>query len=223
MLFGVNSGLDLYKLVTAQPEQTVVFNVKQRKPPEQKEKLVPPNPTPRMLNTKLVAKQELLDLVDKAFEDHIKSVLVRNKYQCIGRSREEYAAELTSALLSHTKGNLKLATWLASMAYVESSYRLTADPKISTAKGILQVIYKYHSAELSKAGITRTDLYTNPSKSILAGVLVFSRYLKIEHGDYVLATRRYRGLSVSEAQQRAYLNAIRRKQKEIQLLINQYA
>ena len=64
------------------------------------------------------------------------------------------------------------------MAQVESSYRITADPKISNARGFLQVIPYWHKKTLLKAGISVEDLYTNPQKSVLAGVLVFQKYLK---------------------------------------------
>lgn len=197
------------------------ISIKPQEPPQEVKKIIPPPPKP--MNSKLVSKLELLDNIDKPFQEHIENVLLKNKYSCLGKSREAYASEITAALLRHCDGNLDLATWIASMAYVESSFRITADPKVSTARGLLQVIYHYHKWDLSKLGITREDLYTSPSQSIKAGIVVFKKYLKAEKGDYVKATRRYRGLSATEKQQRAYLNGIRRKRKELLNIIQQYA
>ena len=206
--FGINSGLELYNLVTNQ-SATVVAKIENRKPPEPKEKLVPPKPLPR-IDKKVLAKMKMLDFSDLVLERHISRVLDINKYKPHGLEREEYICSISSSLLQHTKGDLRLALWLAAMAQVESSYRLSADPKVSSARGFLQVIYRYHQRELSKQGISKEDLYTNPSKSILAGLIVFKKYLAIEHGDYQLALRRYRGLSVSEKEQLRYYTAVKK-------------
>lgn len=197
------------------------ISIKPQEPPQEVKRIIPPQPKP--MNAKLVAKLELLDNMDMPFQEHIENVLIKNRYNCMGKPREKYASEIASAILKHTDGDIDLATWIASIMYVESSYRLTADPKVSTAKGLLQVIYRYHRWDLEKSGITREDLYTNPSKSVKAGIIVFKKYLKTEKGNYERATRRYRGLSVSEKQQRAYLNGIKRKKKELMNIIRQYA
>lgn len=212
---GIFSGVQLYQYETTP--------VPQKNVPPIVKKIEPPKEAPKLLNQKLVSKYEFIDSLDKAFSEHISTIISKSHYNCMGKDKRDYVESITSALLHHTNGNLELALWVASMAYTESSFRLNADPKTSSARGFLQVIYKYHERELKKAGISREDLSSNPSKSIQAGILVFQRYLRIEHGDYVRATRRYRGLSVTERQQRAYLNSILRKKKEFQIVLNQYA
>ena len=203
MCFGIYRGVELY---TMPPENTISVERKMRV--NEKRKDTPPKEAPKSFDQKKLARMEMLESSDLVLEDHIVSVLEQNKYSCMGKNREEYAIEISSSILAYTKGNIQLALWVAAMAQVESSYRLNADPKISNARGFLQVIPKWHRKTLAKAGITARELSTNPAKSIMAGVLVFKQYLDREHGNYKNATRRYRGLNESEESQSKYYNSI---------------
>ena len=141
--------------------------------------------------------------------DHINSFLLRN-YSFGGMSRDEYVAAIAEAAVLHTD-SIEKALWIVSMMQTESSFRLSARPGKSTnssARGFLQVIWRYHGTMLSKHGISKEDLATDISKSVKAGVLVFEVYLKQEKGDFKRALRRYRSLSATEAEQKAYYNAI---------------
>lgn len=141
--------------------------------------------------------------------DHINSFLLRN-YSFGGMSRDEYVAAIAEAAVLHTD-SIEKALWIVSMMQTESSFRLSARPGKSTnssARGFLQVIWRYHGTMLSKHGISKEDLATDISKSVKAGVLVFEVYLKQEKGDFKKALRRYRSLSATEAEQKAYYNAI---------------
>ena len=189
---------------------------------KENKKIEVPPPSQKSFDQKLLARYEMIDSSDIALENHIISVLDRSKYKCMGRDKEEYVSAISSAILYHTKGNIKLAFWVAAMAQVESSYRLNANPKISTARGFLQVIPRYHP-ELAKAGITSEDLSTDPAKSIRAGILVFQKYLKVEHGNFKQATARYRGLSVTPEEQARYYKAISKVYNKLVEDLKQYA
>ena len=149
------------------------------------------------------------DVAQKVLAKHINSFLLRN-YNCEGMKREEYVRDLAEAILLHS-GDINRAFWFCGMAQTESSYRLSAKPgrrTNSSARGYLQVIWRYHGGMLSKNGIRREDLSTDIGKSVLAGVLVFNQYLRREKGDFRLALRRYRSLSASEAEQQAYYKSV---------------
>ena len=141
--------------------------------------------------------------------NHIDGFLLRS-YNCEGQERKEYIRAIAEALVAHSD-NLDKALWVCGMMQTESSYRLSAKPgkaSNSSARGFLQVIWRYHGGMLSKKGIRREDLSTDIGKSVLAGVLVFDQYLRREKGDFRLALRRYRSLSASEAEQRAYYKSV---------------
>ena len=202
LVFAMYSGYNLYSYV---PEDTA--NVERRMEVKEQKKLEVPAPKPKSFDSKIISRMEMIDSSDVVLEDHINSILDKSRYGCMGKDRDEYVSSISSSVLSYTKGNIKLALWVTSMAQVESSYRLNANPKVSTARGFMQVIPRYHP-ELAKAGINSKDLSTDPAKSIKAGVIVFNKYLRIEKGNYKKATRRYRGLSVTEEEQQKYYNAI---------------
>ena len=193
MVFAIYSGYNIYSYI---PEE--VAKVERKMEVKEESKINPPKEQPKVktFDPQKISRMEMIESSDLVVEDHIISVLDTSRYSCLGQSPDDYAAAFSSAVLRHTGGDIKLALWLTAMAQVESSYRLNADPKISSARGFLQVIYKYHAKELSKAGISKDELAKNPSKSIYAGVLVFRKYLKVERGNYKRATARYRGLSV---------------------------
>lgn len=203
MVFALYSGYNIYSYI---PEE--VAKVERKMEVKEEKKITPPKELPKAFDPKVISRMEMIESSDLVLEDHIVSVLEKNKYSCMGKNRDEYAIEISSSILSYTKGNIQLALWVTAMAQVESSYRLNADPKISNARGFLQVIPKWHRKTLAKAGITEKELSTNPAKSIMAGVLVFKQYLDREHGNYKNATRRYRGLNESEESQTKYYNSI---------------
>ena len=213
--FGIYAGVRLYQYETTPVPQNNI-------PPINK-KIEPPKEVPKSFAWKKLSKLEMIDSSDVVVEEHINQILNRNKYKCMGMTRDVYVTSISSAVLNHTKGNIKLALWVTAMAQVESSYRLTADPKVSSARGFLQVIPRYHKKELAKAGITSEDLYTDPSKSIKAGIIVFQKYLAIEHGNYQKATRRYRGLSVPEKEQQRYYTAIKNIYNKLLDDLHEYA
>ena len=218
MAFSIYRGVELYNMPT---ENTVV--VEHKMEVKENTKINPPKEDPKSFDPKLISRLEMIDSSDIVVEEHINQILDQSKYNCMGKDRDDYVCAFSSSVLNHTKGDLKLALWVTAMAQVESSYRLSADPKISTAKGFLQVIYRYHKKELSKAGITEEDLRSNPEKSIRAGIIVFNKYLKIERNNYRKATRRYRGLSVSEEEQTRYYNAIKRVYNKLLDDLHEYA
>ena len=172
---------------------------------EMSKDLLPPPPEPEE------EKKPLTDDVAArmVIADHINSFLLRS-YSFGGMSRDEYVAAIAEAAVLHTD-SIEKALWIVSMMQTESSFRLSAKPGKSTnssARGFLQVIWRYHGTMLSKHGISKEDLATDISKSVKAGVLVFEVYLKREKGDFKKALRRYRSLSASEAEHRAYFNSI---------------
>lgn len=189
---------------------------------KEERKINPPKETPKSFDPKVISRLEMIDSSDIMLENHIVSVLEKSRYSCVGKNRDEYVSDISSAILNHTKGNLKLALWVTAMAQTESSFRINANPKVSTARGFLQVIPRYHP-ELAKVGITTEDLYTNPSKSIQAGVIVFQKYLKIEKGDFKKATARYRGLSVTPVEQERYYKAISKVYNKLIEDLKEYA
>ena len=190
---------------------------------KENKRLIPPKEAPKAFNPKVISKLEMIDSSDIIIEDHITSILEKSKYGCLGKSRKAYAADFSSSVLNHSKGDMKLALWITAMAQVESSYRINADPRVSSARGYLQVIYRYHQKELSKAGISKEDLSTSPSKSIHAGIIVFRKYLKLEHGNYRFATDRYRGLSVPKKERDRYYAAISAIYDKLLKELNEYA
>ena len=190
---------------------------------KEEKKIETPPPSPKSFDQKLLSKYAMIDSSDVVLESHINSVLDKNRYGCMGKDRYEYVTSISSSILNYTHGDLKMALWVAAMAQIESSYRLSADPKVSSAKGFLQVIFRYHKKELLKVGINEYDLNTDPVKSIRAGILVFSKYLKIEHGDFRLATDRYRGLSVPKKERDRYYNLIHAVYSKLLKEVQEYA
>lgn len=219
LAFGIYRGVELYNM----PLENSVVTVERKMAVKEQKKLEVPAPKPKSFDQQKISRMEMIESSDLVVEDHIISVLDTSRYSCLGQSPDEYAAAFSSAVLRHTGGDIKLALWLTAMAQVESSYRLNADPKISSARGFLQVIYKYHAKELSKAGISKDELAKNPSKSIYAGVLVFRKYLKVEHGNYKRATARYRGLSVPQSEQDHYYKAISKVYNKLLEDLKEYA
>lgn len=146
--------------------------------------------------------------------DHIDDFLPKSYKGFGGKSRTEYINVIAETLVSSTKSTEE-AFWLCGMMQSESSFRLIARPGRSTnssARGFLQVITRYHGDVLNPAGISKKDLETDIEKSVLGGVLVFHKYRYPKRGgERTLrdATRRYRSLSASEAEQTAYFNAAR--------------
>lgn len=218
LVFAMYSGYTLYNYV---PEN--VAKIERKMEMREQTKLETPAPSPRSFDQKKLARLEMIDSSDIVVEDHIVSVLERNKYSCMGLDRDDYASAFSSSVLRHTGGDIKLALWLTAMAQVESSYRLTADPKVSSARGFLQVIYRYHAKDLTKANISKDELSSNPSKSIKAGVIVFQKYLKLEKGNYRKATARYRGLSVPQSEQDRYYKAISKVYNKLVDDLKEYA
>lgn len=149
------------------------------------------------------------DVAQKVIEDHISGYLLKG-YSFNGMPREDYIKAIAEACVVNSD-SIEKALWVASMVQKESSFRICAKPGKATnssARGFIQVIWRYHGNMLKKHGISKSDLDTNISKSVQAGILVFDYYLRLEHGDFRKALRRYRGLSVTEKEQNYYYKYI---------------
>ena len=173
--------------------------------------LTPPPPEPEEEKGKPLADDVAARMV---IASHIDGFLLKSYKGFGGKSRSEYINVIAETLVSSSK-NPEEAFWLCGMMQSESSFRLVARPGKSTnssARGFLQVITRYHGDVLNPAGISKYDLETDIEKSVLGGVLVFQKYRYPRRGgERTLreATRRYRSLSASEAEQTAYFNAAR--------------
>ena len=173
--------------------------------------LTPLPPTPKE-DKKLVVSDDVV--ARQVIANHIEGFLLKSYKGFGGKSRTEYINAIAETLVSSTKSKEE-AFWLCGMMQSESSFRLVARPGKSTnssARGFLQVITRYHGDVLNPAGISKYDLETDIEKSVLGGVLVFQKYRYPRRGgERTLreATRRYRSLSASEAEQTAYFNAAR--------------
>lgn len=206
VLLGV--GMGVVYLLNPQPKDPsqVKMELKVEVKDDMPKDLTPPPPEPEEEKGKPLADDVAARMV---IADHINSFLLRN-YSFGGMSRDEYVAAIAEAAVLHTD-SIEKALWIVSMMQTESSFRLSARPGKSTnssARGFLQVIWRYHGTMLSKHGISKEDLATDISQSVKAGVLVFEVYLKQEKGNFKRALRRYRSLSATEAEQKAYYNAI---------------
>jgi len=150
----------------------------------------------------------------KVIENHIDGFMLKSFKGSCGMTRCEYIKAIAEALVSNTKSHEE-AFWLCGMMQSESSFRLGARPGKSTnssARGLLQVITRYHGDVLNPAGITKADLENDIKRSVLGGVLVFHKYRYPKKGNVRVrtleeATRRYRSLSASEKEQRVYRDA----------------
>lgn len=149
------------------------------------------------------------DMAQKVIYDHINSYLLKG-YTFNGMTRDDYIQAIAEACVIHSD-SVEKALWVASMIQKESSYRISAKPGKATnssARGFIQVIWRYHGKMLAKNGISKSDLDSDISKSVKAGILVFDYYLRLEKGNFKKALRRYRGLSTSESEQQYYYNYI---------------
>ena len=174
--------------------------------------LLPPPPEHEEDKKKSVVSDDVA--ARQVIANHINGFLLKSYKGFGGKSRTEYINAIAETLVSSTKSTEE-AFWLCGMMQSESSFRLVARPGKSTnssARGFLQVITRYHGDVLNPAGISKYDLETDIEKSVLGGVLVFQKYRYPRRGgERTLreATRRYRSLSASEAEQTAYFNAAR--------------
>lgn len=165
--------------------------------------LLPPPPKPEE------EKPSEEDVAQKVIANHISGYLLKG-YSFKGMPREGYIKAIAEACVVNSD-SIEKALWVASMIQKESSYRICAKPgktSNSSARGFIQVIWRYHGAMLQKHGISKADLDSDISKSVQAGILVFDYYLRLEHGDFRKALRRYRGLSVTEKEQNYYYKYI---------------
>ena len=163
----------------------------------------------KSLNQKEDVKPSEDDMAQKVIYDHINSYLLKG-YTFNGMTRDDYIQAIAEACVIHSD-SVEKALWVASMIQKESSYRISAKPgkkTNSSARGFIQVIWRYHGSMLQKHDIAKADLDTDISKSIKAGILVFDYYLRLEKGNFKKALRRYRGLSTSESEQQYYYNYI---------------
>lgn len=148
----------------------------------------------------------------KVIRNHIDGFMLKSFKGINGMTRDEYIKTIAEVLVEKTRSHEE-AFWLCGMMQSESSFRLGARPGKSTnssARGLLQVIARYHGDVLNPAGISKTDLETNIERSVLGGVLVFHKYRYPKRGPARTlpeATRRYRSLSASAEEQRIYRKA----------------
>lgn len=148
----------------------------------------------------------------KVIQNHIDEFMPKGFKGSCGMTRCEYIKAIAEALVKNTK-SYEEAFWLCGMMQSESSFRLGARPGKSTnssARGLLQVIVRYHGDVLNPAGISKADLETDIERSVLGGVLVFHKYRYPRRGSARTlqeATRRYRSLSASPKEQRVYREA----------------
>jgi hypothetical protein len=148
----------------------------------------------------------------RVIASHINGFMLSSFEGALGMTRKDYIDAIAEALVEYSKSQEE-AFWLCGMMQTESSFRLGARPGKSTnssARGLLQVIVRYHGDVLNPAGISKLDLASDINKSVLGGVLVFHKYRYPRRGGKRTlreATRRYRSLSASEAAQAAYYNA----------------
>lgn len=108
-----------------------------------------------------------------------------------GEERDKYIKLIVEEALVIEDKDSGMGIFMLGLAKVESSFRLVGNKK-SSAKGLCQVIPRWHTVTLKKANITEEDLLTSPRKSLRAGYLVFKGYLRGGE-DFKAAIRRYRG------------------------------
>lgn len=149
----------------------------------------------------------------EVIKNHIISVMIPEIKGFGVMNRNEYARAIAEALVSHTRC-IEDAFWVCGMAQTESSFRVWAKPNPKTrssARGLLQVIVKYHEDVLRPLGISKDELSTDIDKSVQGGAAVFYKYLYKRNGEkrtYRDATKRYRSLSVEESEQLRYYTKI---------------
>ena len=191
-------------LYTEPSKPSIVKELENVKDNAESDDIVPP-----VLNQKEDVKLSDDDVAQRVIEDHIGGYLLKG-YSFNGMSREDYIKAIAEACVVNSD-SIEKALWIASMIQKESSYRICAKPGKATnssARGFIQVIWRYHGKMLANHDISKSDLDTDIEKSVKAGILVFDYYLKIEKGDFRKALRRYRGLSTSEKEQEYYYRYI---------------
>lgn len=172
--------------------------------------LIPPSPKPERGKKKLVVSDDVA--AQQVIRAHIDGFLLKS-YRFGSMTREEYVTAIAEAVVKHTQ-KPEDAFWMTGIIQTESSFRLSARPSKSTnssARGLTQVIMRYHGDVLGPANISREDLCTDIDKSVLGGVLVFNKYLRPRRGGERTrkeALRRYRSLSASETEQLAYYKSV---------------
>lgn len=207
VLLMVSSGVYMIeKWLYSEPEEpSIVKELENVKDNAESEDIVPP-----VLDQKEEVKgPSEKELAQGVIENHISSYLLKG-YSFNNMSRDDYIESIAEACVVNSD-SIEKAFWIASMIQKESSYRISAKPGKSTnssARGFIQVIWRYHGNMLQKHDITKSDLDTDIEKSVKAGILVFNHYLRMEKGDFRRALKRYRGLSVSEKEQNYYFNYI---------------
>ena len=168
----------------------------------------PPFPEPK--------KEKKLVVIDdvaarQVIANHIDAFMLKSFKGSCGMNRHDYIKVIAETLVKNAKTKEE-AFWLCGMMQSESSFRIGARPgkkTNSSARGVLQVITKYHGDVLNPAKITKHDLETDIEKSVLGGVLVFHKYRYPKVGKVRVrtledATKRFRSLSASAEEQRVY-------------------
>ena len=199
-------GNEVYQLLKPQPISEEVREVNRLLEERRKNP-----PLPSMIQER---KQEVDDIaVKKVIQNYIKNFLRNSKYTFGNMTKDEYIEAIANAVIRYTSSS-EDAFWFIGMIQTESSFRITARPgkrSNSSARGLIQVIWRYHGKYLEKNGILREDLDSNIDKSIHAGILIFNQYLKYKSakGDKLIALRYYRSKSASEEEQQAYSRSVR--------------
>ena len=147
----------------------------------------------------------------KVIERHIDEFMLKSFNGACGMDRQSYISAIAEALMAYAH-DPEEAFWLAGMMQAESSYRLGARPGKSTnssARGLLQVIVRWHQDVLSPVGITKELLASDVALSVQGGVLVFHKYRfptrgPVRERSLEEATLRYRSLKASAKEHAAY-------------------
>ena len=204
-------GFGVVYLCNPKPEEPSKVKVEVKMDVQSKD-ILPPPPKPK--------KEEKLAVSDdvaarQVISAHIDGFMLKSFKGACGMTRSEYIEVIAETLVKHSKSHEE-AFWLCGMMQSESSFRVGARPGVKTnssARGVLQVITRYHRDVLNPAGISKYDLETDIEKSVLGGVLVFQKYRyplkrgKVRVRTLEDATRYFRSLSASAEEQRVYREA----------------
>lgn len=131
-----------------------------------------------------------LEFVTQVFAVYIDQNLLPSYKK--GLDRKHYVYEIAKAAAEIEVNDFGMGCWILAIAKKESNFRIRANRR-STAKGLCQVIPKYHEKTLKAYNITKEDLLNSPTKSLQAGYAVLKTYFKRTPNDYTKAIFRYRG------------------------------
>lgn len=157
----------------------------------------------RMVQEKYVGNDNEKNILEKVFTDTLSSEHMWTIFTLYSYIREvnprieaHVALVEASSLFFYTRDYGVPLSLAVGVAQTESNFRPDAVSSAS-ARGIMQVMWKYHWAVLQKNGVKSEEMLHDPELGILSGTLILSRYLDAEQS-IPGALARYYGILSSQ-------------------------